>query len=228
MPVKLPTTTDGQNLFAARLKESLQGERLVWCLGSRIELLGVSHVPPVAPFVVGGATTTTEAAEIVKETFASMLIADDVPEAGSGIELLKAHRHLKTVLITARENEATVKEAVEAGVDAIIFRSQIGLGGEGTFVPALAAVARGATYLPETIAGMTTTADEWALGLVVDLTDRERNVLSAVGRGFDNAEIAEEMFASEETVKSHLKSIRQKLGVSDRVKLALIAIHSGI
>ena len=226
--MKLPTVAEQKALFASRLREQLEGERLVWCLASRLELLGLSHVPPFAPFVVGGATTTDEANEIIKETFASIVISDDVPEAGNGVELLRTHRHLKTILITGRENEATVREASEAGIDAIVFRSQIGMSGEGTFVQALTAVARGATFLPETVAGMKGAADEWALGLVVDLTDTERRVLAEVGRGLDNKEIAKAMVLSEATVKSHLLSIRQKLGVKDRVKMALVAIHAGL
>ena len=226
--MKLPTVAEQKALFASRLREQLEGERLVWCLASRLELLGLSHVPPFTPYVVGGATTTEEANEIIKETFASIVISDDVPEAGNGVELLRTHRHLKTILITGRENEATVREASEAGIDAIVFRSQIGMSGEGTFVQALTAVARGATFLPETVAGMKGAADEWALGLVVDLTDTERRVLAEVGRGLDNKEIAKAMVLSEATVKSHLLSIRQKLGVKDRVKMALVAIHAGL
>ena len=44
----------------------------------------------------------------------------------------------------------------------------------------------------------------------------------------DNDEIAAELFCSVETVKSHLRAIRQKVGESDRVRLALTAIRAGI
>ena len=60
------------------------------------------------------------------------------------------------------------------------------------------------------------------------LTDKERGVLTQVGRGLDNDEIAAELFCSVETVKSHLRAIRQKVGESDRVRLALTAIRAGI
>ena len=56
----------------------------------------------------------------------------------------------------------------------------------------------------------------------------ERAVLTHVGRGLDNSEIATELFISEETFKSHLRAIRQKVGETDRVKLALLAIKAGI
>jgi len=46
------------------------------------------------------------------------------------------------------------------------------------------------------------------------------------GAGFKNKEMAEKMFISEQTVKNHLHNIFDKLGVSDRLELALYAIHN--
>ena len=48
-----------------------------------------------------------------------------------------------------------------------------------------------------------------------------------VAQGFKNKEIAEKIFISEQTVKNHLHNIFDKLGVSDRLELALYAIHKG-
>ena len=71
-------------------------------------------------------------------------------------------------------------------------------------------------------------ADKDALATISELTDKERAVLTQVARGLDNNEIATELFISEETCKRHLRSIRQKVGETDRVKLALLAIKAGI
>jgi two-component system, NarL family, nitrate/nitrite response regulator NarL len=49
-----------------------------------------------------------------------------------------------------------------------------------------------------------------------------------VAQGFKNKEMAEKMFISEQTVKNHLHNIFDKLGVSDRLELALYAIHKNI
>ncbi len=57
------------------------------------------------------------------------------------------------------------------------------------------------------------------------LTVREREVVALVAQGFRNKEMAEKMFLSEQTVKNHLHNIFDKLGVSDRLELALYAIH---
>ena len=60
------------------------------------------------------------------------------------------------------------------------------------------------------------------------LSNREREIVACVAQGFKNKEIAEKMFISEQTVKNHLHNIFDKLGVSDRLELALYAIHRNI
>ena len=57
------------------------------------------------------------------------------------------------------------------------------------------------------------------------LSDREKEVVRLVAQGFRNREIGEKLFISEQTVKNHLHNIFDKLGVSDRLELALYAIH---
>ncbi len=60
------------------------------------------------------------------------------------------------------------------------------------------------------------------------LSQREREIVALVAQGFKNKEIAERMFISEQTVKNHLHNIFDKLGVSDRLELALYAIHHNL
>ena len=60
------------------------------------------------------------------------------------------------------------------------------------------------------------------------LSQREREIVVLVAQGFKNKEMAEKMFISEQTVKNHLHNIFDKLGVSDRLELALYAIHKGL
>lgn len=60
------------------------------------------------------------------------------------------------------------------------------------------------------------------------LSNREREIVALVAQGYKNKEMAEKMFISEQTVKNHLHNIFDKLGVSDRLELALYAIHKGL
>lgn len=60
------------------------------------------------------------------------------------------------------------------------------------------------------------------------LSLREREIVVLVAQGYKNKEMAERMFISEQTVKNHLHNIFAKLGVSDRLELALYAIHNNL
>ncbi len=65
-------------------------------------------------------------------------------------------------------------------------------------------------------------------GVLADLTDRERSVLAEVGRGRSNAEIAERLFISPLTAKTHVSRILGKLGARDRAQLVVIAYETGL
>jgi DNA-binding NarL/FixJ family response regulator len=61
-----------------------------------------------------------------------------------------------------------------------------------------------------------------------DMTDREREVLVAIARGLSNEELAEALFISENTVKTHVKRVLTKLGARDRVQAVVMAYEGGL
>ena len=60
------------------------------------------------------------------------------------------------------------------------------------------------------------------------MTEREKEVLAGLSEGLSNKELAESLYISAETVKSHLKSITGKLGVRDRTAAAIYAVRAGV
>ncbi|MER5965865.1 response regulator transcription factor [Streptomyces sp. NPDC002057] len=67
-----------------------------------------------------------------------------------------------------------------------------------------------------------------AAGRLAGLADREREVAVAVGRGLSNAEIAAELYMSVPTVKTHVSRVLAKLGLNNRVQIALLVHDAGL
>jgi DNA-binding NarL/FixJ family response regulator len=63
---------------------------------------------------------------------------------------------------------------------------------------------------------------------IARLTKREREVLGLIGQGLRNKQIAERLYISEITVRHHLTSVYDKLGVTDRLELVIYAYQHGL
>jgi DNA-binding NarL/FixJ family response regulator len=70
--------------------------------------------------------------------------------------------------------------------------------------------------------------DDGAAARIEELTPRERDVLRLIGRGASNTEIAESLFVSEATVKSHIGHIFTKLDLRDRAAAIVFAFDHGL
>jgi DNA-binding NarL/FixJ family response regulator len=91
---------------------------------------------------------------------------------------------------------------------------------------AIHAVAQGNVWFPPIL--QTELATRLRNPLINDLSPREEQVVRFVALGMRNAEVAEKLSISEQTVKSHLNTIFRKLGIRDRVQLTRYAVQAGI
>ena len=81
---------------------------------------------------------------------------------------------------------------------------------------------------PDATAEATALRAERARGLLALLTDRERDVALAIGRGLSNAEIADDLYLSVPTVKAHVSRVFDKLQVTNRVQIAICVHDAGL
>jgi len=101
-------------------------------------------------------------------------------------------------------------------------------------VAALRAVARGEVFLYPTVAKklvddyLSRTQDREAMDSLHGLTPREREVLSLIGDGLTNKEIAERLVISLSTVQTHYAHIIEKLGLNNRAEVIKYAIRHGL
>ena len=212
-------------------KKMLEKKRVLVCSKNRLTLTALSLAAPILQSLVGGATTEDEALQIQLESNPDLLITSEDLERGYGIRLVeKAKGHspdLKALIFLQRETPEVVQEAMEAGADGVMFMSSIGTG-DGDFIHALSTTNGGGIYYPRAVREAATAKVKPAPILIDPLSERELEVIRCIIRGMRNAEIADSLFVSAETVKSHVSTAIHKLGVRDRTQAAVFALTHGL
>jgi DNA-binding NarL/FixJ family response regulator len=146
---------------------------------------------------------------------ATVILICDVDQPQEMATLRCLRRELRGPAIVAVSPAATatgVRRALDAGADAVVFESEL----EQTLAVAVSAVESGQSVVPR---NMRASVERPAF------SHRERQVLTFVSQGLTNAEIAEQLFLSESTVKSHLSSAFAKIGVRSRREAAALFIE---
>ncbi|MBX3024288.1 response regulator transcription factor [bacterium] len=131
-------------------------------------------------------------------------------------------RAASVIVLTMNENVGDAAAAIRNGALAVVFKRFA----VTTLLEAIRAVAAGQAWLPPTVQRVAVA--ELGAPSRPAISEREREIIRHVALGRRNAEVARDLFISEETVKKHLNSIFQKLAVRDRVQLTLFAIRTGI
>jgi two-component system nitrate/nitrite response regulator NarL len=179
--------------------------------------------------LVAQAVDGREALEAIRASLPHVAVLDvEMPEL-RGVEIVEALRRdelpTRVILLSAHVESETVYQAVAGGAAAYLSKSTPG----ASICEAIAAVARGETVLPaEVQAGL---ASEIRLRSTSDrpaLTPREREVLSLIAQGHTAPAAARELHLSTATVKTHLRTLYEKLGVSDRAAAVAEAMRRGL
>lgn len=150
-----------------------------------------------------------------------ILLLDLNMERSAVIDIRVLSAHTAIVVVTANEEPAVAVAAVREGARAIVFKRYA----PETLLTAIHTVANGGQWLPEIVLDALQGRERTATG--EDLTTREREIVVLVARGMHNAEIAQWLSIREGTVKTHLTSAFQKMGVRRRMDLALHAFRHG-
>jgi DNA-binding NarL/FixJ family response regulator len=135
----------------------------------------------------------------------------------------------RVLVLTTFDLDEYVFAALKAGASGFLLKDA----SPEMLVSALRAVAAGDTYMGGSVMTRLISAyvrrpDPNLLDRLASLTDRERQVLRQVGRGWSNTEIASALFISETTVKTHLARIFQKAHVRDRTQAVILAYETGL
>src|SRR5216684_2952048 len=187
--------------------------------------------------VVGEAADGCEVLDKVHELDPDILLLDLRMPNLDGLSalqsLMQSTRRTRVIVLTASEDKNEFVQAMKLGCSGIVLKQTA----PDLIVKSIRKVNSGEIWLDS----HTTAAVMRQFASPADilagngkarerspLSTREREIVQLVAQGYKNKEMAEKMFISEQTVKNHLHNIFDKLGVSDRLELALYAIHKGL
>jgi DNA-binding NarL/FixJ family response regulator len=179
--------------------------------------------------VVGEAGSGTEALQRVSDLSPDVLLLDLAMPDGSGLDVLRALDRgsgVRPILLTAAAEKRDMVEALQLGARGLVLKHSA----TALLHKCIRAVVAGEYWfghdrLPDLIDALRQLRDVPVQPPAQRLTRREIQVVAAVVSGATNRDISTELGLSEQTVKNHLSNIFDKVGVSNRLELALYAIH---
>jgi len=187
--------------------------------------------------VTGEASDGVEAIEAARSTRPDVILMDVRMPNMDGIEATRRIVDggdvdpIRVLILTTFDLDEYVYDALRAGASGFLLKDAP----PEELVHAVKVVARGEALIAPSITKRL--IDEIAERpppqgappeALESLTQRELEVLQLVARGLSNQEIAEELFVSETTVKTHVGRVLMKLGLRDRVQAVVMAYESGV
>ncbi len=173
--------------------------------------------------LIGQASNGREAIALFRELRPDVTLMDLRMPDMSGLETIATIRaefpDARIVVLTTYSGDVQAAAALKAGASGYLLKSLV----RRELLETIRAVHRGKRRVPAEI------ASEIAEHVADDaLTQREVDILKRVAAGWSNKQVAAQLEISDGTVKSHMKSILEKLGARDRTHAVMIAIKRGI
>ncbi|HPG76025.1 MAG TPA: response regulator transcription factor [Rhodoglobus sp.] len=176
--------------------------------------------------VVGEASTGLQAVELALAHEPDIVLMDLQMPALSGAEatarILEQRPGIRVIVLTTYESDSAILQAIEAGASGYLLKAAPA----GEILAGIRSVAAGDVALAPSIAAMLVNRVKAPAGPT--LSARETEVLALVAQGKSNPAIAQALFVSEATVKTHLLHVFEKLNVSDRTRAVTKAMELGL
>lgn len=184
--------------------------------------------------IVGAATSAADALGVVATQEPDIVLCDVRIGKESGLDLCRQittqHPAVKVVLLTVYDDEHYLFQALRVGASGYVLKRIDG----AELVAQLGRVRDGETVIDPALAGRVAlsaarlNAGEFWPGAHLGLTQRESEVLELQVSGHSNKGVAAKLVVSEDTVKTHIRGLYRKLGVSDRSGAISVALREGL
>lgn len=186
--------------------------------------------------VVGEASHCEEALQLADSTQVDVVILNlpkEHEEVLEAITSLTAALTPKVLILAEPGVKETTRLAIRLGASGVVHRDEPGQ----VLIKALGRIHAGELWLDRSMTatvfqdlrhGSAITPRRGGSSQAPNLSRREQEIVALVAQGVSTRKVAERLYISDKTVRNHLTSIYAKLGISDRVELALFAIQRGL
>jgi DNA-binding NarL/FixJ family response regulator len=185
--------------------------------------------------VIGEAEDGLQAIEQARRTEPDVILMDvrmpNLDGVAATARIVESGSRTKVIVLTTYDLDEYVFEAIRAGASGFLLKDVQ----PAQLVDAIRVVAAGDALLAPSVTRRL--LDRFARSLadhepapdsLSSLTEREVEVLRLLASGLSNTELAERLFVSEATVKTHVSNLLRKLGVRDRVQAVILAYEAGL
>ncbi|WP_413476107.1 response regulator [Latilactobacillus fuchuensis] len=186
--------------------------------------LGVQSDITVVDQAVNGREGVEKALALRPDAILMDLVMPEMDGIEATKTILKTWTAAKIIILTSFIDDEKVYPAIEAGAASYILKTSTA----EEIANAIRKTAQGQSVLEPEVTNkmMNRMSHQSEVQLYEDLTNREREVLGLIAKGRSNQEIADELFITLKTVKTHVSNILAKLQVEDRTQAAIYAIKN--
>ena len=197
-----------------------EGLRVIFDSDPDIEVIGIAH---------DGA----QAIELIPKLQPQLVVMDLKMPIMNGVQATRIIRErfpgVHVLVLTTYDDDEWVFDAIRSGAEGYLLKDTP----RENLIAAVKETVAGKTHVDPAVAGKLLTALQQTHKVVSSavtdqLSERELDVLRLLAKGFTNADIAQQLYLSEGTIRNYISEILAKLNVADRTQAALMAVRYGL
>jgi len=183
--------------------------------------------------VVGAASNGLEAVALAEERRPDLVLMDlKMPEMNGIVatqQIRAAHPEIRVLVLTTYDDDEWLYDAIRAGASGYLLKDTP----RTDLIRAIKGTVEGDAYVDPAVTArlLASIAQSKPISqqpTQINLSDRDREILSLITQGLSNADIAARLYLAEGTVRNYTSAIFAKLGVSDRTQAAIAALRYGL